>query len=201
MSEIICERCNNYGYSDDEVGAFKDGYQQGRAEHRGRIMNKILFSQLIALISASFETNKIQIRDGYLAWCNRPIKEDELEHSHNLSIKWKRSGYIDCYLCMTLDGRLNKNSSSFYDDYYFSAFYFYGDNCHDRTRFLFELMANETMIIDDLGIVEHGGEIGKTYLTNLKHSDYASAMVNARGKKVIFKNGKWIYKEQLKEQK
>lgn len=162
-------------------------------------MSKILFSQLIGLISASFETNKVQIRDGYLAWCNRPMTDKDLEKSHSLSIKWKRSGYIDCYLCMSLNGKLKK-SSSFYDDYYLTAYYFNGDNCNSRTRFLFKLMADEIMIIDDFGIVGHGGEIGKTSLTKLKHSDYASAMVNARGRKVMFKSGKWIYEEQLKEQ-
>lgn len=30
--EEIIEHCNDYGYSDEEVGAYKDGYNQGRED-------------------------------------------------------------------------------------------------------------------------------------------------------------------------
>lgn len=153
----------------------------------------IPMSQLIGLISASHETNKIQIKDGDLAW--RCGKIDEVHiGEHSLSIKWDRgSGYgsQDPHLCLSL---VRMEKGHFNNKYFFTAYYYYGDNCNDRTRFLYKIMADEIEILDDLGIVGHGGEIGKTYLTKLKWSDYSRICVNANGREITFANGHWDYK-------
>jgi len=156
---------------------------------------EILMSQLIAMISASDETNKIQLHDGSIAWSTPEYFKYRKPHEHNLSIKWDRGcgfGSRIRYLNMSL---IDCYDSSCITKYIYTAYYYQGDNCNSRNRFLYGILADEVRIIDDLGITGHGGEIKKTYLTKLSSSEYSRCVSNARERTPLFFKGKWIYKE------
>lgn len=155
-------------------------------------MKSILFSQLVGLISASFETKKIQLYSGDISWRKYTDKIDPIEKGqHTLSIKWdkgSRSGCNEQHLYLSLD----KSETSYRStDYIYRAYHYEGDNCNDGTRFLYKIMADEVAIIDDLGITKHGSEIGKTYLTKLSAQQYFSARINNQPHRIEFKNRKW----------
>ena len=157
---------------------------------------EILMSQLVALIAASHETDKVQIADGELAWREEPIDATGYKA---ISIKWnkgKGSGSAYPFLWMVLkDVRERSGSSS--KEYVLGAYCYNGDNCNERTRFIYGLMADDVDIIDDLGIIGHAKEIGETYLTKLSPTEYRWYADNTKGKTPMFdrKKGKWTYKE------
>lgn len=129
-------------------------------------MKQILMSQLLALIAVSFDTKKITC-SGWYGW-SVPDRIPDLEcDSHQLELRWNKRQY----LCMTLtDCRKPYRWCTNQQDYQwiFRAFYFSGDNCNDRSRFLFSIMADETPIIDDIGII--GGGYAKPYKNGHKHN-------------------------------
>lgn len=158
--------------------------------------NEILLSQLVGLISATFETKKIQIHSGVLAWYTGSVEKTSELNNGILSIRWARGTGTGCdmpCLYMSVSGF---RESCLFKRIVLHAYYYVGDNCNERTRFLYWLMADDVDIIDDLGICGHGSEIGKTYLTRLSANEYCRCMVNANGKTPIFEKGKWKYKEE-----
>ena len=116
-----------------------------------------MLSQLLALIAVSFDTKKVTASYGILNWAK--TKSEALHHQ--LTLNWKRGrccGIESMCISMILD-RFDSAEPIF------RAFYFNGDNCNDRTRFIYDCMANETDIVDDIGIVGVGERITKR--TNL----------------------------------
>ena len=160
--------------------------------------NEILMSQLIGLISASNETNRVQINSGDMALLvGSPEEIMAKECNGMLSISWARGTGFGCKTpCLYMKVRDLKKSPSSYQRFVLRAYHYEGDNCNERTRFLYGLMADDVDIIDDLGICGHGSEIGKTYLTKLSANEYGVCMVNARGRTPMFCNGHWTYKEE-----
>ena len=157
--------------------------------------NEILLSHLIGLISVSHETKNVQLAGGDLAYI-AGLSAAVTAPFGVLHIKWKRGTGSGCeipHLSMKSAGVRENNS---YSKIVLRAYYYQGDNCNERTRFLYWLMADDVDIIDNLGICGHGSEIGKTYLTKLSAYEYSVCMVNARGRTPIYKNGKWTYKEE-----
>lgn len=158
---------------------------------------EIMMSQLIALISASNETTKIRLSCGSALYANPPSARQFIPHGLSFVIKWDRGeghGQKEPYLCLSC---IRCKEGSLYNEYIYHAYYYQGDNCNSRTRFLYGLMADEVEIIDDLGITGHGYEIGKMSLTKLRRSDYVRCAVNARGRTPMFHKGKWVYKEEV----
>lgn len=133
-------------------------------------MKRIMLSQLLALIAVSFDTKKVRGSYGILNWVK--TKSEALHHC--LTLIWKRGrccGIENMQICMILD-RFDSAKPIF------RAYYFDGDNCNDRTRFIYECMANETDIVDDIGIVGAGEKI--TRRTNLlKINPHDSETFNA----------------------
>lgn len=124
------------------------------------MIRQILFSQLVAMIKVSFNTKKITACDGTLTF----MAENRLKNGMSgqmLRIKWKRgqrcSGRETMYLCMSLQEKSKQG-------YILHAYYFDGDNCNMQTRFLYEVMANEIDIVDDLGIVGYGIDYRKNLI-------------------------------------
>ena len=124
-------------------------------------MKRILLSQLLALIAVSFDTKKITLYPNSVIWAEKP--EDAIDHS--LTLYWRRgntTGQEQMTAYLTCDEYHPENYSG---RHYFRMYLFQGDNCHDSTRFLYSLMAEDTPIIDDIGIVGAGDDI--TSRTNL----------------------------------
>lgn len=157
--------------------------------------NEILMSHLIALISASHETKNVQLDGGDLAYIEG-LSAAATAHFGVLSIKWKRGTGCGCETPRLYMQSVGTRKGNSYPRIVLRAYYYQGDNCNERTRFLYWLMADDVDIIDDLGICGHGSEIGKTYLTKLSANEYGVCMVNARGRTPIYKNKKWTYKEE-----
>lgn len=139
----------------------------GRKE---RGMRRIMLSQLLALIAVSFDTKKVTVSYGILNWAK--TKREAL--NHGLTLLWKRGrccGRESMRICMILD-RFDSSEPIF------RAYYFEGDNCNDRTRFIYKCLANETAIVDDIGIV--GADERITRRTNLlKINPHDSETFNA----------------------
>lgn len=119
-------------------------------------MNEILLSQLIALIKCSFRTKYVATQDGDLCW--RKFEDlDPSKGCHSLSIWWKRGegicGHPRMHLCMTLEDIRPKHRTFGERRGILKAYYFEGDNCNERTRFLYKIMADEVEIIDDIDLI------------------------------------------------
>lgn len=144
--------------------------------------NGIRFSQLLALIRVTHEPKHIRVRDGDLAWRSNRREIIEENKGGSLSIEWDRG--IGCgsdkpYLCFTLDefqystewmknhgihlwreGWRYRRDGNHHDldepVPVLRAYYYNGDNCNDRTDFLWQLVALQTKVYDDIGIVGGG---------------------------------------------
>ena len=121
--------------------------------------NEILFSQLIALIKCSFKTTYVATCGGDLDFLQ--IENiDPLKECHSLMIKWKRGegicGHPWMHLCMTLENIRPKYRYSGEKRGILQAYYFEGDNCNERTRFLYKIIADGIEIIDDIGVIGNG---------------------------------------------
>jgi|GEM_PF-5117401 len=134
------------------------------------MIRQILLSQLVAMIKVGYDANRITA-SGAAIWRD----EDSPDEPYNLVLYWKNKihcGQKDMSFCMTLDGK--------YKDYpVLHAYYFAGDNCNDHTRFLYEIIANEIQVLDDLGIV--GGQISnRKSLTAIKPHEVYIAKLKAK---------------------
>ena len=119
----------------------------------------ILFSQLLALIKCSFKTKYVATSGGDLYYLS--IEDiDTTKECHSLTIKWKRGegicGHPWMHLCMTLEDIRPKYRYSGEKRGILQAYYFEGDNCNERTRFLYKIMADGVDIIDDIGLIGNG---------------------------------------------
>lgn len=161
--------------------------------------NGIRFSQLLALIRVTHEPKHIRVRDGNLAYKEgrREIMEDESDG--NLSIEWDRgigNGQEKHYLCFTLDGFeyksewMKKRGISLWREGwsyntkgnlhvldspqpFLRAYYYGGDNCNDRTDFLWQIVALQTKVYDDIGIVGGGwGNYSNGIITGCKGDNH-----------------------------
>ena len=119
-------------------------------------MKEILLSQLIALIKCSFKTNYVATENGDLTW--RTFESiDPSKYSHTLSIWWKRGegicGHPRMNLCMVLKDIRPRAPWLNEKRYVLNAYNFDGDNCNERTRFLYKIMADQVDIIDDINLI------------------------------------------------
>jgi hypothetical protein len=147
--------------------------------------NGIRFSQVLALIRVTHEPKHIWIRDGDLSWRTdrrEIIKENK---GGSLSIQWDRgigSGSDKPFICFSLKGfeystewtkergiwlwrekwdMITDGNHHCLDEPspILEAYYYYGDNCNERTDFIWQMIALNTKVYDDIGIV--GGGWGK----------------------------------------
>lgn len=129
------------------------------------MLRDINLSQLLAMISVSMSAKQVKITGGDLGW--RDLSSvDVTQNCHNLTLGWKGLGRTYC-LCMTLDEMRSRAAWTPEEKYkmpILRAFYFSGDNCNHRTKFIYEIMGNEIDIIDDIGIVGNGGSYAKKNL-------------------------------------
>lgn len=117
-----------------------------------------MLSQVIAMIKASFDTKAVLSSGGDIWW--REPENIDTESSHSFSIKWKRGrccGSEEMSLYFSLEdirAKYNRKQALLEMDkeYVFHIYLFRGDNCNDRTQFLYWLMGNQIDIIDDLGL-------------------------------------------------
>ena len=144
--------------------------------------NGIRFSQILALIRVTHEPKHICVRDGDLAW--RTGRREIINEDRNgmLRIQWDRG--IGCgdekpYICFSLKGfeystewqkkrgiwlwreHWDMKTSGNHHDLdepkpVLEAYLYHGDNCNDRTDFIWQLVALGTKVYDDIGIVGGG---------------------------------------------
>ena len=149
----------------------------------------INLSQLLALIAVSGSVKKIEMRDGDLFW-RKMDTVDVAKNSHSISISWKQSEFFGSenqYLCMSLD-ELRKpypwekhEDNRFYEPI-LHVYYYYGDNCNSRTKFLYEIIGNEIDIIDDIGLVGNGGEYKRKNLLKIDPNEIYRMKVRSEGR-------------------
>lgn len=78
--EEMREHCNNYGYSDGEVYAFKDGYQQGRADRETEL------KPLLNAIRFALEDYSTRLGD-YAKVIDEKLKEQNADNCED--IEWR----------------------------------------------------------------------------------------------------------------
>ena len=161
--------------------------------------NGIRFSQVLALIRVTHEPKHIRVKDGDLAW--REGRREIIDHdgSNSLSIEWDRgigTGSEKPYLCFTLDGfeyssewlkkrgiylwreewTMRTSGNAHYLDQpvpVLRAYLYCGDNCNDRTDFLWQMVALKTKVYDDIGIVGGGwGNYSNGIITGCKGDNF-----------------------------
>lgn len=153
------------------------------------MIKDINLSQLLALIAVSGSVKQIKANDGDLIWKDwKSI--DVTDNSHTVSIKWKRCEYFGSenqYLCMTLRD-LRKpypwechSDNRFYEPI-LHAYYYQGDNCNKRTKFIYEIIGNEIDIIDDIGLVGSGGEYKRKNLLKIDPNEVYKMKVRNEGR-------------------
>lgn len=145
-------------------------------------MKRLLLSQLIGLISATWETKRITA-DVPFTRINIP-NEDGI-HSifcGSFTIKWENKVH-----CGSKEQELwlscNKVKAEHCGENQIItpicyAYLYMGDNCNEYTVFLYKLMGDETAIIDDIGVFESNGKIGRRSLLNLSPSKHRHNQVN-----------------------
>ena len=161
--------------------------------------NGIRFSQVLALIRVTHEPKCIRVKDGDLAW--REGRREIIDHdgSCSLSIEWDRgigAGSEKPRLYFTLDGFeyssewLRKRGISLWREHWdmrtdgnchcldqpvpvLRAYLYRGDNCNDRTDFLWQMVALRTKVYDDIGIVGGGwGNYSNGIITGCKGDNF-----------------------------
>lgn len=121
------------------------------------MIKEIMLSQILAMIAVSFNTKRVTIGFGDLQW--REEKDvDVNKNSHIVSIEWYENGNTKARLmdlCMSLVDKRKpyKHAEDKDKQYILHAYNFDGDNCNTYTRFLYEIIANDIDIIDDIGLV------------------------------------------------
>lgn len=144
--------------------------------------NGIRLSQVLALIRVTHEPKHIKVIDGDLSWRNNRREIIEEGNGGSLRIGWDRGlgcGLENPYLCFTLKGFeysaewMKKRGVSLWREGWsyrtdgnhhdldepvpvLEAYHYDGDNCNDRTDFLWQMVALRTKVYDDIGIVGGG---------------------------------------------
>ena len=120
-------------------------------------MRTIFLSQLLALIAVSFDTKKVTTFPSIVVFG----ETKEAVTGNEILITWKRGrvyGHEEMHLWLFLD--------KFEDERpIFHAYYFDGDNCNERSRFIYSVMAEKTEIVDDIALTGAGESINSR--TNL----------------------------------
>ena len=153
------------------------------------MIKDINLSQLLAMIAVSGSVKQIKMRDGdlfYRDWKNI----DVTDNSHSISIGWKRSEFFGSenqYLCMQLQEirkpyAWEKHTDNRFYEPILHAYYYFGDNCNRRTKFLYEIMGNEIDIIDDIGLIGNGGEYNRKNLLKIDPNVIYRMKVRSEGR-------------------
>lgn len=153
------------------------------------MIKDINLSQLLALIAVSGSVKQIKMRDGDLFWRTMD-SVDVTENSHTISIEWKRGQFFGSerqYIYMQLQELRKPYAWEKHSDNRFympilKAYYYQGDNCNDRTKFIYEIIGNEIEIIDDIGIVGNGGEYQRKNLLKIDPNDIYAMKVRNEGR-------------------
>lgn len=156
------------------------------------MINEINLSQLLAIIAVSGSVKRIELSDGDLVW-RKMESVDVTRNSHMVSIKWKRSQFcgsdIQRLWMMLEDMRLpnrcfdsTRCDSKRFLEPVFHAYYYEGDNCNQKTRPIYECIANKIDIIDDIGLVGNGGTYKRKNLLIVDPNQIFSMKVNSQGR-------------------
>ena len=153
------------------------------------MIKDINLSQLLALIAVSGSVKKIEMCDGDLCW-RKMGTVDVTKNSHSVRISWEKSNYFGSenqYLCMQLQELRKPYPWEKYKDNRFHepilhAYYYRGDNCNSRTKFLYEIIGNEIDIIDDIGLVGNGGEYERKNLLKIDPNEIYRMKVRSEGR-------------------
>ena len=153
------------------------------------MIKDINLSQLLALIAVSGSVKQIKMSGGDLAW-RADDNIDVTKNSHSIILRWKRSEFCGSEqqeLCMQLrDMRKpypwEKHKDNRFYEPVFHAYYYRGDNCNRRTKFLYEIMGNEIDIIDDIGLVGNGGEYARKNLLKIDPNEIYKQKVRSEGR-------------------
>ena len=153
------------------------------------MIRDINLSQVLAMIAVSGSVKQIKVRDGDLAW-RKWKKIDVTDNSHCVTIEWKRSEFFGSerqFLCMQLQEMRKPYAWEKHEDNRFyepilHAYYYEGDNCNSRTKFLYEIIGNEIDIIDDIGLVGNGGEYDRKNLLRIDPNEIYKMKVRSEGR-------------------
>ncbi len=153
------------------------------------MIKDINLSQLLAMIAVSGSVKKIGMRDGDLFWRGMDTV-DVTENSHSISIGWKRGDFFGSeyqYLCMMLDDlrkpyAWEKHKDNRFYEPILHAYYYQGDNCNRRTKFIYEIIGNEIDIIDDIGLVGNKGEYKRKNLLKIDPNEIYRMKVRNEGR-------------------
>lgn len=158
-------------------------------------MKQIMLSQLIGLISATWETNDIKADSSYPPWNTllkcRGLPPDGgaymLADRPRITLRWKNKnihcGQQDQYICISFDKAVVPDARMHIrnPEAHGRIYYYFGDNCNDYTMFIYSFMGNETDIIDDLGLVGYPKRNpGRKSVCGMSASRYLSDIVNGR---------------------
>ena len=153
------------------------------------MIKEINLSQLLALIAVSGSVKQIKMRDGDLVW--RSMENVDVQtNSHTISLWWKKGEYCGSdtqYICMKMD-ELRKPYAweSHADNRFYEpilhAYYYQGDNCNRRTRFIYEIIGNQIDIIDDIGLVGNAGEYERKNLLKIDPNQIYRMKVRDEGR-------------------
>lgn len=156
------------------------------------MIREINLSQLLAVIAVSGSVKRIEVCDGDLVW-QKMETVDVTKHSHTVSVQWKRSKFCGSEiqrLCMILDDMrepyrwfdaTTTHSKRFLEPV-LHAYYYDGDNCNEKTRPIYECIANDIDIIDDIGLVGNGGAYKRKNLLLIDPNEVFSMKVNNEGR-------------------
>lgn len=157
-------------------------------------MKQIMLSQLIGLISATWETKKIIAHASILSWDDlfdyKGLPKDggtyDLKNRPLLYLRWSNNIHcgqkeqeigISFNKAVVPDARMAVRNPEAHGH----VFYYHGDNCNDYTMFLYSFMGNETDIIDDLGIIGYPKRHpGRKSVCGMSAHQYRSDVVNKR---------------------
>ena len=108
--------------------------------------NKMLLSQVIALIRVSFNTKGIKISN-----CGLIYSADKYDGS--FSIKWKRGNGICGHEMMYLYFSYDHTEENYRGKRVVLKIYLFdGDSCNERTQWIYFLIGNQIEIVDDIGL-------------------------------------------------
>ncbi len=157
-------------------------------------MKRLFLSQLVGLISATYETRDIKVSSNYSTWegvffdyGGIPTKKgvyDVPGRISSISLYWKNkvhTGSKEQELHISFDqvkvGFCYHNKKPYFTPVG-SIYLYHGDNCNDHTYFIYYLIGNEVDIIDDLGVVGASDKIGRKSLCNLSAAKHRHNQFN-----------------------
>lgn len=158
-------------------------------------MKQIMLSQLIGLISATWETNNIIADTSAHQWStmfkSKGLPSEggtyALNDRPSITLRWKNKnihcGPPDQYICITFDEAAVPDARMYIrnPEAHGHIYYYFGDNCNDYTMFLYSFMGSKTDVIDDLGLIGYAERNpGRKSVCGLSAHQYLSDTVNGR---------------------